>query len=105
MKRREFITLLGGVATWPLMARAQQPTTPIIGLLSIAPPGAWVAALAGFRQALSETGFVDGQTVTIESRWAESQFDRLPALTADLLRRQAAVFFANGPPAVRAIRA
>jgi putative ABC transport system substrate-binding protein len=61
--------------------------------------------LAGFRQGLSQAGFVDGRTVTIESRWAESQFDRLPMLTADLLRLQAGVFFANGPPAVRAIRA
>jgi putative ABC transport system substrate-binding protein len=105
IRRREFITLLGGAAAWPLTAGAQQPAMPVIGLLHIASSGAWLTSLAGFRQGLNQAGFVDGRTVTIESRWAESQFDRLPMLTADLLRLQAAVFFANGPPAVRAIRA
>jgi putative ABC transport system substrate-binding protein len=106
MRRRDFIKVIAVATTgYPMAVRAQQTTTPIVGLLHIASPSAWVAVLAGFRQTLSETGFVDGRTVTIESRWAESQFDRLPALTADLLRRRAAVFFANGPPAVRAIRA
>ena len=77
----------------------------MIALLHIGSSDAWVTPFAGFRQSLNEAGFVDGRTVTIESRWADRQFDRLPMLTADLLRLHAAVFFANGPPAVRAIRA
>jgi len=105
MNRRQMIAALGGAAAWPLAARTQQPTKPMIALLHIGSSDAWVTPFAGFRQSLNEAGFVDGRTVTIESRWADRQFDRLPMLTADLLRLHAAVFFANGPPAVRAIRA
>jgi putative ABC transport system substrate-binding protein len=106
MRRREFITLVGGVATWPLAARAQQPALPLIGYLGISSPGAAASIVAGFRRGLNRTGFVEGRNVEIEFRWAESQFDRLPSLAAELVRRQVAVIFTNsGPAGVRAAMA
>jgi putative ABC transport system substrate-binding protein len=96
MKRREFITLLGGVPAWPIAARAQQPAMPVIWFLSSASPTAWMSVVAGFRQVLNETGFIDGQNVTIEFRWAEGQYDRLPELAADLVARHTALIFAAG---------
>jgi putative ABC transport system substrate-binding protein len=98
MKRREFIALVGGVAAWPLAARAQQPAMPVLGWLYAGAPAAIAHAMPGFRQGLNDTGFIEGQNVTIEYRFAESQYDRLPNLVADLIRRQVTVIVTPGSP-------
>src|SRR5438874_4986799 len=99
MQRREFIAILGGAATWPLAARAQQPKTPVIGVLATRGRDDDPQLLAAFRRSLNEAGFVEGQNVTLEYRFAENRYDRLPGLAADLVQRQVAVIVANGPAA------
>jgi putative tryptophan/tyrosine transport system substrate-binding protein len=96
MKRREFITLLGGVTAWPITARAQQQAVPVVGFLHPSSPEPFGHIVNGFRRGLNDTGFVEGQSVAIEYRWARGEYDRLPAMAVDLVQRRVQVILAGG---------
>jgi putative ABC transport system substrate-binding protein len=106
MRRREFIAVLGGAAPWPFAVRAQQPVVPLVDYVAISSAGAEGSSrVPGFKQGLSQTGYVEAQNVTIEYRYLEGRFDHLPALAEDLVRRKPTAIMAGGPPWVRALKA
>jgi putative tryptophan/tyrosine transport system substrate-binding protein len=105
MKRREFMAALGGVAAWPVMAHGQQPAMPVIGLLGSATASDWTPYVKAFRQGLRDTSYVEGSNVAIEARWANSEYERLPAMATELVQRQVTVIAAFATPAARAAKA
>src|SRR5215471_8855416 len=105
MRRRQFLRLFGGaVAAWPFVSRAQHPPKPVVGFLNAASARGYERQVAAFLKGLSEAGFVDGQNVTVEYHWADGKNDRLPAMAAELVRRQVAVIAATTTPAALAAR-
>jgi putative tryptophan/tyrosine transport system substrate-binding protein len=103
MRRRDFVRLAGGTAAaWPILARAQQQAMPVIGFISSASLETWAPFLAAFQEGLGEAGYVERRNIAVEYRWAEDQYDRLPALAVDLVRHQVAVIVAAGTPATLA---
>src|SRR5262249_9501008 len=102
MRRREFITWVGGIAAWPVAARAQQPAMPVIGFLGSASPEP--SRVKVFWSALNEAGYVEGRNCAIEFLWAGGQYNLLPALAADFVHRQVSLIMASGPPAARAAK-
>ena len=96
MRRRDFIAGMGGAAAWPLAAQAQQAAPPVVGFISVGSADAGAGNVAAFRKGLGETGYVEGQNVTVEYHWLEGQYDRLPALMADLVRRRVALIATPG---------
>src|SRR5579863_4688150 len=104
MRRREFITFVGGAAAWPFTAQAQQPALPMVGFLRSTSLNNSANLIAALRRGMNEMGYVEGQNALIEYRWAEGQIDQLPALAADLVRRQVAVIIAGGLPAIKACK-
>ena len=105
MRRRDFITLFGGLAVWPLAAHAQRTTRPVVGFLNGASADKYAYLAAAFRQGLNDQGFVDGQNITIEYRWAADQYERLSEMASDLVRREAAVIAVNTPAVIPAKKA
>src|SRR5262249_39667991 len=106
LQRRDFISLLGGAAVWPLAARAQQTAIPVVGVLNGLSAGEWTGPMGAFQRGLGDVGYVEGRNVAIEYRWAEGQYDRIPAMAADLVKRNVAVISVGGYlPAVRAVMA
>src|SRR5258708_18760890 len=105
MRGRDFITLVGSTAAWPLMARAQQSSIPVVGILSSSSLSAFTDLLGAFREGLKETGYIEGRNITIESRWAEGRFERLPELAAELVKRRVAVIVTTGGSSTLAAKA
>jgi hypothetical protein len=104
LKRREFITLVGGAAAWPITVRAQQPAMPVVGYLSGAAPGASRHLIDAVKKGLGQVGYVEGRNITFDYRFAEDNYGRLPALAVELVNRRVAVIFASGIPAARAAK-